>query len=240
MGLDLALGGLVLVSAVRGWLKGFLAQAIRLGGIVAAVYAAAPLRDQARPYVAEYLATIRPDLLDRLIWWAAAVLAYFVIVAVGSLAVGIGRKNTFGLNEANRGDQFAGFGLGLIKGLILASFLVAGVQRRAQPLMAQLPWAQEQIKESTAWHWHEQYRPADQIWSAPPVQQFVGQIQKNGLLKTPPAHKPKSEAEISKPVQTASRVPKLALPPTPSATDPELLQMVESLRAQLDALDLPR
>ena len=32
MGLDLALGALVLVTAIRGWLKGFCVQAIRLGG----------------------------------------------------------------------------------------------------------------------------------------------------------------------------------------------------------------
>ena len=42
MGLDLALGGLVLISAIRGWLKGFLVQAIRLAGLVASVYAAGP------------------------------------------------------------------------------------------------------------------------------------------------------------------------------------------------------
>src|SRR3954447_21456464 len=43
MGLDLALAVIVLLSAVRGWLKGFVLQAIRLSGIVACVYAADPV-----------------------------------------------------------------------------------------------------------------------------------------------------------------------------------------------------
>ena len=51
MGLDLALGGLVLLAAIRGWFKGFVMQAVRLSGLVACVYAADPIRDQVRPRV---------------------------------------------------------------------------------------------------------------------------------------------------------------------------------------------
>ena len=203
MGLDLALGGLVLITAIRGWLKGFLVQAIRLVGLVASVYAAVPVRDQVKPYVVEYLPTIRPELVDRLLWWAAAVVSYFVIVGVASLAVSVSRRQTFGLNEPNRGDQFAGLGLGLVKGLIVASFLVAALQKYAQPQIAQIAWAEEQTKASTAWDWNERYHPAAQIWSAPPVQRFVNQIQKMGLMSPAGA---RLEGEPEKP--DANRQPR--------------------------------
>ncbi|HEY2158980.1 MAG TPA: CvpA family protein, partial [Isosphaeraceae bacterium] len=60
MGLDILLGLVILAAAVRGWFRGFVLQAIRLGGLVGAVYSAAPIRDAARPYVNEYLPSIRP------------------------------------------------------------------------------------------------------------------------------------------------------------------------------------
>jgi uncharacterized membrane protein required for colicin V production len=211
MGLDLLLGGLVLVSAIRGWLKGFLVQAIRLGGMIAAVYLAAPERDLLKPYLGPYLPTMKPELLDRLVWWGSAAFSYFLIVGVANVIIGASRRKRFGLEEVNRGDQFAGFGLGVVKGLVVASFVVASVQKRAEPLLGQVPWAQNQIKESYSWEWNQQYKPADQIWAAPPVQQFVGEIQKNGLFQVSPAKPPATEADSPNPVQTASRTPKLAI-----------------------------
>ena len=82
MGLDLALGGLVLFVAIRGWFRGFVVQAIRLGGLVAAAYAAVPVRDQAKPYALEYFPAMRPELVDRILWWVSAAVSYFVIVGV--------------------------------------------------------------------------------------------------------------------------------------------------------------
>jgi uncharacterized membrane protein required for colicin V production len=216
MGLDLALGGLVLITAIRGWLKGFLIQAIRLGGLVAAVYVAAPVRDETKPYVLDYLPSIRADLVDRMLWWASAVVSYFVMVGVASLAVSMSRRKTFGIAEPNRGDQFAGLGLGLIKGLVVASFVVAGLQKYAQPQIAQLAWIQEQTKESYAWEWNEQYHPAARIWSAVPVQHFVGQIRKMGL--NPSGETEADESEKS--VQTASRTPQLSLQTTHPVPSP--------------------
>ncbi len=222
MGLDLALGGLVLISAIRGWLKGFLVQAIRLVALVVAVYIAAPVRDEAKPYVVEYLPTIGPELVDRLLWWTSAVVSYFVIAGVASLAVAISRRQTFGIAEPRRADQHAGFGLGMIKGLIVASFLVSSIQKYAQPQIAKVAWAQDQIKNSVAWDWNERYHPADRIWRAPPVQQFVNHIQKMGLIA--PSGKPAAEPqpEPEKAMQTASRTPSLTLSnrPTPYQVPP--------------------
>src|SRR4051794_411063 len=116
MGLDLILGGMILIAAIRGWMRGFVLQAIRLTGLVSCVYLAEPVRDLARPYVAPHLASIRVDLLDRLLWWASAVLSYVVMVGLGSLTVKMYRRRTFGEAEPSRADQFAGFLLGAAKG----------------------------------------------------------------------------------------------------------------------------
>jgi len=238
MGLDLALGGLVLISAIRGWMKGFLVQAIRLGGLIAAVYAAMPVRDQAKPYVVEYLPTIQPQLLDRLLWWSAAVLSYFVIVGVASLGVAVARRPKYGLEEPNRGDQFAGFGLGVLKGLIVTSFLVAGMTKYASWAFERISWAEKQTQESYAWEWNQKYKPAARIWAAPPVQQFVAHIHKMGLLP-PEKSKSDEEKDEASPVQTASRTPTLDLSSggTPLGTDLDAPKMLEEINRRLRELD---
>ncbi len=215
MGLDLAMGGLILLSAIRGWLKGFVVQAIRLVGLVAAVFAAAPARDQIRSYVASQFPTVKPEIMDRMLWWSVAIAGYFLIVGAASLVVAVSRRKTFGVEETSRGDQFAGFGLGVLKGLIVASFIVAGL-KYAEPQLAKVAWAEQQKSESYAWKWHDEYHPAARIWAAPPVQSFVKQIQEKGLMGAParsakPESAPAADKETA--VQTASRTPNLAILP---------------------------
>src|SRR5262249_22183424 len=154
---------------------------IRIAGIVAAAYLAVPVRDQAKPYVLEYFPAMRPDLVDRILWWVSAVVAYFVIVGVASLVVAMSRRHPYGLAEPNRGDQFAGFGLGVLKGVLVASFLVAGLHRYGQTQLSQISWAEDQTRQSYAWMWNEQYHPAARVWASQPVQEFVGHVQKMGL-----------------------------------------------------------
>ena len=108
MGLDLVLGGLVLVTAIRGWLKGFVLQAVRLAGLVACVYLADPVRDQFRPYVLSYLPKIRPDLVDRLLWWSSAVASYVVLVGLATLTVTLYRRQPIGLAEPKPVQAAAG------------------------------------------------------------------------------------------------------------------------------------
>lgn len=43
MGLDLALGVIILIAAFRGWLQGFVSQALRIAGLIACVYLAEPV-----------------------------------------------------------------------------------------------------------------------------------------------------------------------------------------------------
>ena len=238
MGLDLAMGGLVLIAAVRGWMKGFLVQAIRLGGLVAAVYAASPVREQAKPYVVEYLPTIQPLLLDRLLWWSAAGVSYFVIVGVASLAVAVARRPKYGIEEPNRGDQFAGFGLGVVKGLIVTSFLVAGLTRYANWTFEKISWAERQTKESYAWEWNRKYRPAAKIWAAPPVREFVSHVQKMGLL-VPEGSKSDDSKGEAPPVQTASRAPTLDLfsGEVPAGSESDANRLLEDVNRHLRELD---
>jgi uncharacterized membrane protein required for colicin V production len=237
MGLDLALSGLILFMALRGWLRGFVVQAIRIAGIVAAAYLAVPVRDQAKPYVLEYFPAMRPDLVDRILWWVSAVVSYFVIVGVASLVVAMSRRHPYGLVEPNRGDQFAGFGLGVLKGLLVASFLVAGLHRYGRSQLAQISWAEDQTRQSYAWMWNEQYHPAARVWASQPVQEFVGHVHKMGL-------RPPSDAGTQDPaLRTASRAPRLILPPglptdlDTSGLDPDVARKFEEIAKELSRLD---
>jgi uncharacterized membrane protein required for colicin V production len=242
MGLDLALGGLILIMAIRGWLKGFVLQAVRLAGLVACVYLADPVREQARPYVVGYLPKIRPDLVDRLLWWSSSVASYVVLVGLATLAVKLYRRQPVGLYEPNRNDQVAGFLLGAAKGAVIAAFLAAGVQNYAIDKVKTIPWADEQARTSQVLKWNERYQPARQIWTAAPVQHFVSRVQQRGLT-TPP--EPSSEP---KPVQAStSRTPRLHLPWDEEAStafqapglDAETTQAVESVKKQLQQAERP-
>ena len=204
MGLDLALVGLVLVTAIRGWLKGFMVQAIRLGAFVASVYVASPLRDEIKSRAIEYLPKIPPQIVDRLLWWASLAVSYVLMVAVASLAVAVARRQAYGNSDRGRGDQFAGFGFGVIKGVIVVAFLVSSIQTRGEAYLASLPMAKEQTSESIAWKLNAEYKPADRIWACPPVQLFVNQIQQMGVRG--PAL-PESKDEVS--ARTEGRAPKL-------------------------------
>ncbi len=92
MGLDVALGILILIVAIRGWLQGFGYQAIRLGGTVACFYLADPVRGQAKPYVVRYLSAIPREFLDPLLWWVAAALSYVVLVGATTLVLKMTRR----------------------------------------------------------------------------------------------------------------------------------------------------
>jgi uncharacterized membrane protein required for colicin V production len=232
MGLDLALGGLVLLAAIRGWFRGFVLQAIRLSGLVGCVYAADPIRDQIKPRVLTYLSAMRPEIIDRLLWWTSAVLAYVVLVGLGSLIVKLYRQQPFGLAEPNRGDQFGGLVLGAAKGFLITAFVLAGVQKYALGYLKSVPQIQELTADSRALDLEIRFHPADQFWAFPPVQLFVARVQRGGL--NGPAIVPAGATEALK---TASRTPRLqwsaeGQPPIESkGIDPEVAEAVrESLR----------
>jgi uncharacterized membrane protein required for colicin V production len=181
MGLDLILACLVLIAAVRGWLQGFVTQAIRLGGLVACVYEAAPVRDLARPHLEGYLKGIRPELFDRMLWWAACVVSYVVTVGLASLLVRAYRRRPYGEPDLYRGDQAAGLVLGGLKGVAVALLLTAALDRYALGTLKSLGWAEQQVMESHALVWTQRYHPVTRAWNWPPVQTFVAHVQKMGV-----------------------------------------------------------
>ncbi len=242
MGLDIVLGIVILVGAVRGWLRGFLIQAIRLAGLVGCVYVAAPVRDMARPYVATYFKTIRPELLDRILWWTAAVVVYVVSVGLASLFLKMQRRRPFGEAEPNRTDQFAGFLLGGIKGALVVTFLTAGLQKYAVPRVKGVDWAEEQATGSYALKWEGDYHPASKVWGSQPVQHFVAEVKRMGMsAATTDDSIPSSKVE-PQPVQSAhAEAPhrlELELPRIP-AVDPDSADFTRQFDRVFDELVTP-
>ncbi|MFI5454996.1 MAG: CvpA family protein [Isosphaerales bacterium] len=208
MGLDLALGGIVLLAAFRGWFQGFVSQVVRIASLIACVYLGDQVRDHARPYVVPYLSTIQPDLVDRLLWWVSAATTYIVMVGVAMLVVKMTRRPEIpGISRSGRNDQFAGFLLGSAKGLLIAAFLAAGILKYGSKPIETVSWAQDQVKASWALRWSETYQPVPRIWSARPVRHFVDHIQRMGLQKPEAgSQSPAGEdLEEDSPVRTASR-----------------------------------
>ena len=209
MWLDVTLGGIILIAAFRGWLQGFVTQAVRIAGLVACVYLAEPVRDYAKPHVLAYLPTIRPELVDRLLWWVAAVTSYVVLVGVATLVIKMTRRPEIpGIAQTGRNDQFAGFMLGAAKGLLVAAFATAGIQKYAMDQLKAVAAAEEQVKTSWAFKWSETYRPVPRVWASRPVQHFVNYIERMGLLKRgEPSQSPLSSDVDGEPptLRTASR-----------------------------------
>jgi uncharacterized membrane protein required for colicin V production len=263
MGLDLALGVIILIAAIRGWLQGFITQSVRIAGLIACIYLADPVRDCVKPYILPHLPAIQPDLVERLLWWVSAAITYVVLVGFTTLLIKMTRRPEIpGLSRSGRNDQFAGFLLGAVKGLIIAALLTAGIQKYAMGRIQSVAWAEDQAQTSWALKWNGQYQPVPKIWSSPPVRHFVNHIQRMGLQST-------SEASSTQPpekggqgplVQTASRPPALEVadpnhplvdPPSSSThsklesrpnsgiVDSELEEAVQEIKSQLDAAVRP-
>jgi uncharacterized membrane protein required for colicin V production len=209
MGLDVTLGVIILVAAFRGWLQGFVTQAVRIAGLVACVYLAEPVRDYAKPRVLPYLPTIDPGLIDRLLWWVSAAVSYVVMVGVATLVIKMTRRPEIpGIAQSGRNDQFAGFMLGASKGLLIAAFATAGIQKYAMEPIKTLPWAEVQVKTSWAAKLNEEYHPVPRIWSSPPVRHFVNYVDRMGLRKPgEPSQSPAGERDNgdAPAVRTAAR-----------------------------------
>lgn len=240
MGLDLVLGGLVLIAAIRGWFKGFVLQAVRLVGLIACVYLADPVLAQVRPHVISYLPKAPADLMERLLWWASAAASYVVLAGLATLAVKLYRRQPVGLAEPNRGDQFAGLLLGAAKGALVVAFLASGVQKHALETLKKFPRVEEQSRTSQVLKWDEKYRPAETIWTSPPVRHFVGRVRQRGFFNP-------SVLLDSRPVETASgRTPRLSLPADDSTSedsipplDPELARALEERKGQIQGQAQP-
>jgi len=249
MGLDLALGAVVLIAAIRGWLRGFVSQAIRIAGFVACFYLADPVRDQARPYVLSRLPKVDPALMDRILWWSSAAASYIVLVGVTTLLIKLARRpDASGKAEARRDNQFAGFLLGAAKGILASAFLAAGAQKYTDDLDGRLEWVGKMTTDSKALEWNRKYEPAPKIWEAPPVRRFVEHIRRNGLGEAPaevaPPESADGEVAEARAAESPRPTPRLELPeseptevkrPSSPDFDPEILADLERFKAERDA-----
>lgn len=229
MGLDIALGVLIFVSALRGWFKGFFLQALGLGGLVACVYLADPLRDFARPHAAQYLPGVRVELLDKLLWWAMAAAGYVFLTGTGRWVLKAYRRRPYGEVEPNRGDQGAGFVLGAAKGALAMAFLASGLNKHADSYLKQGGTVEEQVRTSQALALETKYTPAAKIWGSAPVQTFVGRVRSRGLWEQE-VDAPKGDEPT--PVRTASRPRSLDIP---APLDPRSPRFAEALDAAMKA-----
>jgi uncharacterized membrane protein required for colicin V production len=222
MGLDLALGAIVAVGALRGWFRGFTSQVVRLIGLVACVYVADPAREQARPYIIAKMPAIDPGLMDRILWWVAAVLSYIVLVGLITLAIQLMRTPPASDKiSSRREDRTGGLVLGAAKALLIAAFLAAGVAKYGADLTRNIPWAERQTTGSYALAWTDKYQPVPRLWATPVVRNFVGQIQRNGLKRSSETKPEKQLAERDDTDSAASnRPPRLDRPP-PESLSPE-------------------
>jgi uncharacterized membrane protein required for colicin V production len=216
MGLDIALGIIVLIAAIRGWFKGFVLQAIHLGALVGCIYLADPLRDLARPYARDYFPGVQAEILDRLLWWTGAVVAYVVTAGVGVSTLKLYRRRHYleGL-DANRGDQGAGFLLGAAKGALVVVFLTAAIGRHVPTYIQSGGWIAQQIGRSQAIRLNEQYHPADEVWNSVPVQTLITRVRQRGLWDD--SAKPVQTTEATQPAETKPA------PPVPAAMPPKTL-----------------
>jgi uncharacterized membrane protein required for colicin V production len=206
MGLDLGLGVIILIAAFRGWFQGFMSQIVRLGALVASVYAAVRVRDSAKPYVVPYLTTIQSDVIDRLLWWVAAVVTYLAIVGVAMLIIKMTKRPEIpGISQSGRNDQFAGFFLGASKGLLITAFLAAGIQNYGLEQAKNVAWAEEQAKTSWALKWNATYQPARRIWSSRPVRHIVEHVHRMGIQRPGDPSDDPAEGEDESLLRTASR-----------------------------------
>lgn len=255
MGLDMALGALILIWGIRGWFRGFMLQAISLSALVACAYLANPVRDAARPYAQEYFPAIAPAILDRLLWWGSAVACFVVWSGLGSWIVKVRRRPLYGDLEPNRTDQGAGFLFGAAKGAVIAAFLASAIVGYAPGHMKPGGVVEAQTKASRVLLWAQQYHPAEQIWNSHPVQSFVAHVRRNGLwdegkppaaadlvpqpmVDAPPAEQKPSRA-ASKPVETAVRPHALSIPAPSRRLDPSSPTFRDDLDRELQAMGLP-
>lgn len=232
MGLDITLGILVLLVGIRGWIRGFLLQAIQLGALIGAVYLADPLRDLALPFARESIPSVRPELLVKLLWWVAAVVSYLVLGGIPASLLRLHRRRPMADLEPRWRDAGAGFLLGVAKGVLYAAFLLWGLESAsAKKYLQANDMAQQQITASRAVEFARTYQPAEKVWSSQPVQTYVGRIKSRGFWLDDGTHpEAKGDAETSPPLnaRNATGAVPASLPRPLDPNSPDFLDDVDN------------
>lgn len=245
MGLDLVLIVLILLAGLKGWSRGFLLQVVQLGGLIGGVYLAEPVRELARPHVAPYFPALSVSLFDRFLWWGSAFLAYLAIVCAGSILVRISRSGPFREAERNRVDQVFGLGIGLAKGVLVASVLTLLIDRYGLQVAKDVKWVDAQVAASRALVLNRQYTPAAKVWDSPPVQKFVAYVQRMGIRSPEGEVEGTAESESATAQSPEGGETDTETQPIPAGRDSavslkEIEATVQALRATLDDSRKPR
>ncbi len=170
-----------------------------------------------------------------------------MLVGLTTLAIQLTRTPAPpGAPRSRRDDQFGGLLLGTAKGLLVAAFLAAAIEKYGTEIARNIPWAERQTTGSYALKWTAQYQPASRIWVAPPVRGFVEHIQRNGLNGQIEAEAEKQVVrQTSVDAETPGRLPRLDLTPAevplPDAApkaldlDPDLVNEIEGYKSDFQA-----
>lgn len=243
MGLDIVLGVVTLLSAIRGYFKGFLRQVIQLAALVGCVYLADPVRDLARPYALDYLPAIDAAILDKILWWTAAVLSYVFTSGLALSLLKLAQRRNDPDEEVRRGDSGLGFLLGAVKGALLVLFVAWGLTSHTERYVNAGGWVGEQVQTSKVLELSIEHRPAERIWRSDPVQNFVAHIRLRGFngsgptLPTPPerglAREPMPVESAPPPDRVASR-PKVLEIPADRPLDPNSPRFLHEFDAALE------
>jgi hypothetical protein len=126
---------------------------------------------------------INPDLMDRILWWIAAVVSYVLLVGLATLAIQLSRTPLPKDSplSARHEDQIGGLIIGLVKGLLVAASLATVAVSYTPELTQNVPWIKRQCNGSYALAWTAIYRPISRLWETVPVRNFVEHITRNGL-----------------------------------------------------------
>lgn len=229
MGLDIALGVVTLLSAIRGYFKGFLRQAIQLAALVGCVYLADPVRDLARPYAHDHIPAIDPAILDKILWWTAAVLSYVVTSGVALSLVKVAQRRDDLDEDVRRGDNGLGFLLGAAKGAVIALFIAWGLTSQAERYVDSGGWVAEQVGTSRLLKLSAEHRPAERLWRSEPVRQFVAQVRSRGVEGVDPIdrrnHERRQASDETRAETAQPAPPEASVPPDRVASRPRPLQI---------------
>ena len=248
MGLDLVLGLIILIAALRGWFKGFTNQAVRIAGFIACFYLADPVREQARPYVLAKLPTHRSriagpdplvDLRGRLVHRPGGIQHPGHPVDAHCPGPGVPRSR--------RDDRFAGSSSARPRDCFSWLSWPRAFRNTAIDLAHNFPWTERQTEGSYALQWTDRYQPVPRIWSCPagpPVRRAHPAQRSEAIRSKLQAGKQVAERTLGR-GRGAGAAPRAGRSPRRSAPagrhiraldlDPELVKELEGYKSELQS-----
>lgn len=119
-GVDIVVGVICLILAIRGAFKGFVWQTVRTLGAIGALWAATLLHEPVGTWLVERLDFIPASWSDFVGWVSVAIGVWLVVSFIAHLARGVIRSA-----DLTGGDRVLGFVLGAVLGIALSTFLFA-------------------------------------------------------------------------------------------------------------------